>query len=132
MLVRYGRSVLPWLLSHQTCASLPTCCLACLPHALLPADSSNVGPKQWVQLARILDANREQYDAFLIAHGTDTLAYTASALSLMLAGFRVRQRRHAVPAMLRGLSAMSSPGLTHNPSPPLTLCPPPIAPPRSP
>lgn len=51
-------------------------------------DSSNVGPKQWVQLARLLDANRDQYDAFLVAHGTDTMAYTASALSLMLAGFR--------------------------------------------
>ncbi|EFN58347.1 hypothetical protein CHLNCDRAFT_142407 [Chlorella variabilis] len=51
-------------------------------------DSSNVGPKQWVQLARILDANRDDYDAFLIAHGTDTLSYTASALSLMLAGFK--------------------------------------------
>ena len=37
-------------------------------------DSSNVGPKQWVQLARILDASRDSYDAFLIAHGTDTMA----------------------------------------------------------
>ncbi|KAL4445421.1 hypothetical protein ABPG77_011246 [Micractinium sp. CCAP 211/92] len=51
-------------------------------------DSSNVGPKQWVQLARLLDSHRDEYDAFLIAHGTDTMAYTASALSLMLAGFR--------------------------------------------
>ncbi|PSC69818.1 L-asparaginase 1 [Micractinium conductrix] len=51
-------------------------------------DSSNVGPKQWVQLAKLLDAQRDNYDSFLVAHGTDTLAYTASALSLMLAGFR--------------------------------------------
>lgn len=32
--------------------------------------------------------HREQYDAFLVVHGTDTLAYTAAALSFMLAGFR--------------------------------------------
>lgn len=51
-------------------------------------DSSNVGPKQWVALARMLDTHRDQYDAFVVVHGTDTLAYTASALSLMLAGFR--------------------------------------------
>lgn len=51
-------------------------------------DSSNVGPSDWVRLARMLDAHRGDYDAFLIAHGTDTMAYTAAALSLMLAGFR--------------------------------------------
>ena len=37
-------------------------------------DSSNVGPKQWVQLAKLLDAQRDNYDSFLVAHGTDTLA----------------------------------------------------------
>jgi hypothetical protein len=36
----------------------------------------------------MLDAHRGDYDAFLVAHGTDTMAYTAAALSLMLAGFR--------------------------------------------
>lgn len=51
-------------------------------------DSSRVGPKEWVQIARLLDKNRQAYDAFLVVHGTDTMAYTASALSLMLVGFR--------------------------------------------
>jgi L-asparaginase len=51
-------------------------------------DSSNVGPKDWTRLARTLHARRDRHDAFLIIHGTDTMAYTASALSLMLAGFR--------------------------------------------
>ncbi|WIA44025.1 hypothetical protein OEZ86_010397 [Tetradesmus obliquus] len=51
-------------------------------------DSSRVGPKEWVQIAKILDRNRQAYDAFLVVHGTDTMAYTASALSLMLQGFR--------------------------------------------
>lgn len=50
-------------------------------------DSSNVGPPEWIKLARILHSKRELYDAFLVVHGTDTMAFTASALSLMLAGF---------------------------------------------
>ena len=41
-----------------------------------------------IQLARILHRARDDYDAFVIVHGTDTLAYTACALSLLLAGFR--------------------------------------------
>ena len=51
-------------------------------------DSARVGPPEWVQLARALDRARDEYDAFVIVHGTDTMAWTASALSLMLAGFK--------------------------------------------
>eukprot|EP00879_Flechtneria_rotunda_P027314 GHRR01029258.1.p1 GENE.GHRR01029258.1~~GHRR01029258.1.p1 ORF type:complete len:383 (+),score=131.02 GHRR01029258.1:795-1943(+) len=51
-------------------------------------DSSNVGPKEWTQIAKLLDKNRQAYDAFLVVHGTDTMAYTASAISLMLQGFK--------------------------------------------
>ena len=51
-------------------------------------DSSRVGPREWVELAKLLHRNRKHYDAFLVVHGTDTMAYTASALSLMLLGFR--------------------------------------------
>ena len=47
-------------------------------------DSSNVGPTEWAHLARLLDRERDAYDAFLIIHGTDTMAFTAAALSLML------------------------------------------------
>jgi L-asparaginase/Glu-tRNA(Gln) amidotransferase subunit D len=50
-------------------------------------DSSRVGPAEWVQLAKILHAARAQFDAFVLVCGTDTMAYIASALSLMLAGF---------------------------------------------
>ena len=46
-----------------------------------------VGPKEWTILAKMLHSNRSKYDAFLVIHGTDTMAYTASALSLMLSGF---------------------------------------------
>ena len=50
-------------------------------------DSSRVGPREWVKLARILDRERDAFDAFLVISGTDTMSYVASALSLMLAGF---------------------------------------------
>jgi len=49
-----------------------------------PIDSSNVGPGDWQDLAYIIEENYEQYDGFVILHGTDTMAYTASALSFML------------------------------------------------
>lgn len=55
-------------------------------HLATPASLRAAHPTR--QLARLLDSHRDEYDAFLIAHGTDTMAYTASALSLMLAGFR--------------------------------------------
>lgn len=47
-------------------------------------DSSNVGPADWKKLAMLLHKERDNYDAFLVIHGTDTMSYTASALSLML------------------------------------------------
>ena len=49
-------------------------------------DSSNMKPAIWVELARIIQENYNQYDSFVILHGTDTMAYTASALSFMLVG----------------------------------------------
>ena len=49
-----------------------------------PIDSSDVCPRTWAQLVHIIATNYEQYDGFVILHGTDTMAYTASALSFML------------------------------------------------
>lgn len=47
-------------------------------------DSSNVTPEKWVELALLISENYEQYNGFVILHGTDTMAYTASALSFMM------------------------------------------------
>lgn len=47
-------------------------------------DSSNVQPEQWSRLAGILRENYDRYDGFVVLHGTDTMSYTASALSFML------------------------------------------------
>jgi L-asparaginase len=49
-----------------------------------PIDSSDMTPRLWAQLVRIISERYEQYDGFVILHGTDTMAYTASALSFML------------------------------------------------
>lgn len=47
-------------------------------------DSSNVQPEFWIALAEVVQKNYDKYDGFIILHGTDTMAYTASALSFLL------------------------------------------------
>lgn len=49
-----------------------------------PIDSANMTTAIWIQLAKTIKTNYSQYDGFVILHGTDTMAYTASALSYML------------------------------------------------
>jgi L-asparaginase len=49
-----------------------------------PIDSSNMNPEIWIELADIIRTHYDQYDSFVILHGTDTMAYTASALSYLL------------------------------------------------
>lgn len=48
-----------------------------------PIDSSNMGLEHWTQLAEMVHDNYHDYDGFVILHGSDTMAYTASALSFM-------------------------------------------------
>lgn len=49
-------------------------------------DSSNISVKEWIKIAQDIKDRYEDYDGFVILHGTDTMAYTASALSFMLEG----------------------------------------------
>jgi L-asparaginase len=58
-------------------------------------DSSNISVREWVRIAQDITDQYEQYDGFVILHGTDTMAYTASALSYMLEGL-------AKPVILTG------------------------------
>ncbi|GIV28966.1 MAG: L-asparaginase 1 [Bacteroidia bacterium] len=53
-------------------------------HTFMPIDSSNVSVKLWKELAVLIKEKYGNYDGFVILHGTDTIAYTASALSFML------------------------------------------------
>ncbi len=47
-------------------------------------DSSDIQPKHWIEIATIIKDNYESYDGFVVLHGSDTMAYTASALSFIL------------------------------------------------
>lgn len=49
-----------------------------------PIDSSDMEPSLWAKLVKIIEYNYDNFDGFVILHGTDTMAYTASALSFML------------------------------------------------
>lgn len=48
-----------------------------------PIDSSEVTPQNWQDIAKVVEDNYSDYDGFVILHGTDTMSYTASVLSLM-------------------------------------------------
>ena len=49
-----------------------------------PIDSSNMSPAHWRDIATAINENYDAYDGFVVLHGTDTMAFTASALSFML------------------------------------------------
>ena len=51
-----------------------------------PIDSSNMNTTVWAEIAILIERNYKNYDGFVILHGSDTMAYTASALSFMLEG----------------------------------------------
>jgi len=60
-----------------------------------PIDSSEVEPRHWQSIAQSVSEHYNDYDGFVVLHGTDTMAYTASALSYMLCGL-------AKPVILTG------------------------------
>ena len=51
---------------------------------LLNLDSTNMEPKHWITIVECIRDNYEEYDGFVVAHGTDTMAYTAAGLSYMI------------------------------------------------
>lgn len=51
-----------------------------------PLDSSAITTEHWIELARLIEAHYSLYDGFVVLHGTDTMAYTASAMSFVFEG----------------------------------------------
>ncbi|AXP81006.1 L-asparaginase 1 [Mariniflexile rhizosphaerae] len=49
-----------------------------------PIDSSNMNPVYWIQIAEIIETHYNKFDGFVVLHGSDTMSYTASALSFIL------------------------------------------------
>jgi len=71
------------LLKHIPELKLLTCIIETISFEN-PIDSSNMSPKYWVQLVDVIESNYEKFDGFVVLHGSDTMSYTASALSFML------------------------------------------------
>lgn len=49
-----------------------------------PLDSSNMNPKEWVKIVSLIEQHYSNYDGFVVLHGSDTMSYTASAISFLL------------------------------------------------
>lgn len=80
--------LLPGLMPAQLLRYVPAvaelCDTGCI--QLYDLDSTNIGPEQWLGMARTIRENYALYDGFVISHGTDTMAYTAAALSYLVQG----------------------------------------------
>ena len=59
-------------------------------------DSSNVVPENWSMLVKVIREHYDAFDGFIIAHGTDTMAYTAAALSYMIQNSPLSSPVHSV------------------------------------
>lgn len=76
----------PQLEAEEILSFVPGVRKFCQPKAMqiLNIDSTNMEPKHWKQIVGVIRKHYGQYDGFVIAHGTDTMAYTAAALSYMI------------------------------------------------
>ena len=78
----------PALSSEQLLSFVPKvselCHVDCV--QLFSLDSTNIRPENWVMLSRAVRSHYDRYDGFVISHGTDTMAYTAAALSYLIQG----------------------------------------------
>ncbi len=81
-----GSGLMPVLTSQELIANVPEisqlCRVTC--KQLFSIDSTNITPSHWLSLANAIRENFTKYDGFVIAHGTDTMAYTAAALSYLI------------------------------------------------
>ena len=84
--VRTQQGLKPVLSSEELLAHLPELKELCCPEtlALCSIDSTDLGQEHWLMMARAIQENYALYDGFIICHGTDTLAYSAAALSYLI------------------------------------------------
>lgn len=81
-----GSGLRPSITSEEILGYVPETARLCRIDAvqLMNLDSTNVGPAHWLQIVRAIRENYDRYDGFVITHGTDTMAYTAAALSYLI------------------------------------------------
>ncbi|MDX8400005.1 MAG: asparaginase [Gallionellaceae bacterium] len=81
-----------------------------VPHSLCTVDSSDILPTHWIQLAALIKEKYDEYDSFIITHGTNTLGYTCAALSFALANLNkpVVLTGSQVPSGMPGSDALTN------------------------
>ena len=81
-----GAGLAPALTSRELLDCVPEIAQVCVADTVQPfnVDSTNVYFSHWLEIARIIRENYEKYDGFVVTHGTDTMAYTAAALSYLI------------------------------------------------
>lgn len=84
------KGLIPYLNGDQLLNYLPEIKEMCVVDviSLFSLDSTNIYYKHWLKLSKTIQDNYDNYDAFIIAHGTDTMSYTASALSYLIQNSR--------------------------------------------
>lgn len=81
-----GAGLAPALTSRELLDCVPEIAQVCAADTVQPfnVDSTNVYFAHWLEIARIIKERYENYDGFVVTHGTDTMAYTAAALSYLI------------------------------------------------
>ena len=81
-----GDGLTPGITSEELLACVPEAAEICriTAHQIFNLDSTNLQPKHWLEIAGFIHRCYAQYDGFVITHGTDTMAYTAAALSYLI------------------------------------------------
>jgi len=84
--IKSDEGLLPGVMANQLLEDVPEIKEICEVDCLQPInlDSTNVRPGHWLLLESIIENNYDKYDGFVITHGTDTMAYTAAALSYLV------------------------------------------------
>ena len=81
-----GHGLSPAITSEEILSHVPAVGELCQVDAvqLMNLDSTSIGPGHWLKIARAVRERYDEYDGFVITHGTDTMAYTAAALSYLI------------------------------------------------
>ncbi len=84
------KGLIPGLSPEELLRFVPDAALICRVDTVQPMnlDSTNITPRHWLTLAKVIEERYDSYDGFVICHGTDTLAYTAAALSYLIQNTR--------------------------------------------
>lgn len=83
---RTDKGLKPVITSDEILSYVPDSRSYCEIHSiqLMNIDSTNIQPCHWLAVEKAIEENYGQYDGFVITHGTDTMAYTAAALSYLI------------------------------------------------